>query len=88
MATLQHRPQTAAPDLEAALAAVEAAYRRLMAAERPEPGLLQDFQRRTRELNAAADRTRGEPPPGPSQRVRCRCAGAVRGAQWIIRHST
>lgn len=37
MATLPRRPQTAGRDLEAALAAVEAAYDRLMAAPHAAP---------------------------------------------------
>ena len=88
MATVLRRPQPAERDLGTALAAVEAAYERLMAAPRADLALLFDFQRRTRELNAAADRTQGDLPHGCSRKVRRRCAGAARGAQWIIQHST
>ena len=88
MATLLRRPQTAERDLGAALAAVEAAYDRLMAAPQADLALLADFQRRTRELNAAADRRQGDPPHGCSRKIRRRCAGAARGALWIIQHSS
>lgn len=86
MATPLRRPQTAVRELGMALAAVEAAYDRLMTAPRPDPHLLLDLQHRARELTDAAVHAPEEAPYGRSQQVRRRCAGADRGAQWIIRH--
>ncbi len=86
MATHFH-PQTAQRDLDTALAAVQAAYDRLMASPRPDPGLLLDLRRRTRELDAAAASRRQEAPHGRAERIHCRCTSATRGARWIIRHA-
>ncbi|MFF2044204.1 hypothetical protein ACFVVX_27660 [Kitasatospora sp. NPDC058170] len=80
-------PQTAPRDLHAALVAVQEAYDRLMAAPHPDPGLLLDLQHRTRELDAAAARHRTGAPHRRSERIQCRCAGATRGARWILEHS-
>ena len=80
------RPQTAERDLRTALAAVEAAYERLMAAPRPEPHLLLDLRSRARELTDAAVKPLNGVPHGRPARIRHRCAGADRGARWIMQH--
>jgi len=87
MAT-RHHPLKAPEDLRSAAAAVQAAYDRLLAAPQPDPQLLLDLERLTRQLDAGTLRNRGLTPHGRSQRIRYRCAGAARGAQWIIQHST
>ena len=82
MATLVHAP-TAQSDLRTALAAVQAAYERLASTPRPDPDLLLDLQRRTRELDTAAHTGNSV---AHTRRTERRCAGADRGARWILRH--
>ncbi|MEV4613556.1 hypothetical protein AB0K43_13280 [Kitasatospora sp. NPDC049258] len=74
-------------DLHGAMAEVQAAYDRLMAAEHPDPQLLLDLQRRNVELHAAAERARVAEPHGRAERIHSRCEGATRGARWIIQHA-
>ena len=84
MATLVHAP-TAPSDLRTALAAVQAAYERLASTPRPDPDLLLDLQRRTRALDTAAH-TGAQVAHARTRRTERRCAGADRGARWIIQH--
>ncbi|MFJ1709081.1 hypothetical protein [Kitasatospora sp. NPDC088346] len=87
MATLPRRPQTAQHDLSTALAAVEAAYERLMTVPRPDPDSMLDLQSRARELTDAALQLSEEAPHARHARIRRRCAGADRSVRWILRHS-
>jgi len=87
MATQHHSPR-APEDLRSAVAAVQAAYDRLMAAPQPDPQLVLDLRRLTRQLDSVTEQTRRLAPHGRSERIQCRCAGAARGAQWIIQHAT
>ncbi|MCM2416707.1 hypothetical protein [Streptomyces sp. RKAG293] len=73
------------PDLRTALAAVQAAYERLTATPRPDPRVLLDLERRTRELDTVAHRS-AQAAHRHSSRTERRCAVANRGAEWIIRH--
>ncbi|WP_371494859.1 hypothetical protein OG871_06370 [Kitasatospora sp. NBC_00374] len=74
-------------DLRGALAEVQAAYDRLMAAEHPDPEQLADLRRRSRELHAEAEEEQLDEPHGRAERIHCRCSGATHGAEWIIQHA-
>ena len=82
MTTLVNAP-AAQSDLRTALAAVQAAYERLASALQPDPDLLLDLQRRTRELDTAAH-TETQAVRARTRRTERRCAGAERGVRWII----
>jgi hypothetical protein len=84
MATLVHVPTTQS-DLCTALAAVQAACERLASTPRPDADMLLDLQRRTRELDSAAQ-TGTRVAHGRTRHTERRCAGADRGARWIIQH--
>ncbi|MFJ1705553.1 hypothetical protein [Kitasatospora sp. NPDC088346] len=78
---------TSPGELRGALAEGQAAYDRLMAAERPDPDRLVDLRHHLRELHAEAEQEHLDEPHGRAERIHCRCTGATRQAEWIIEHA-
>lgn len=84
----QPHPPLGAPELRTAVADMVTTCEKLLATSRPaDPQTLTELRRRACELaDLANEVTQHDSACGRSRRVRCRCSGAERGAEWIIDH--